>query len=159
MGLLPMFARPEANRHQRQIASTGPAWGQRTDILIVVNGMVLSARYVALFFYLSFLLIWSILFLLSFLLPILAVSGMPPVISLLFVFLLSLYTCWFVSLWLHSTHGVSFLADSLKKLSLLTGFWAISHEFAQAGNITHLPFLPCISISSPSHISNSLTLL
>ena len=82
MGLPPMFARPEA-RHQRQIASTGPAWGQWTDMLIVATGMVLTARYVALFF--SFCFHWSILFLLSFLLPILAVSGMPPVITLLFI--------------------------------------------------------------------------
>ena len=54
MGLPPMFARPET-RHQRQIASTRPAWGQWTDILIVANGMVLTARYVALFlFFFSF---------------------------------------------------------------------------------------------------------
>ena len=142
MGLPPMFARPEA-RHQRQIASTGPAWGQRTDILIVVNGMVLTARYVALSFY-SFHLEYI-------------VSPFPPSTDTCgiwsatghycVVFFVSLsrsgyYLCtlWFYFLWLLSTLGVSFLADFLYRLSLLlANLRAISYEWATQAPCRHYP--------------------
>ena len=138
MGLPPMFARPEA-RHQRQIASIRPAWGQWTDILIVAIGMVLTARYVAPF---SFLFSWSILFLLFLLLPILAVSGLPPVITVLFFWLLTLHRSFSIfsgRIQLMVSHSWLIISTSFL---LLAGFRAIRCEWASPA--------PCMEYPSSS---------
>ena len=116
-----MFARPEANRHHRQIASSGPAWGQRTDILIVVIGMVLTARFVAPFSLFTLFLFLSSQFTNT--CCIWYATGQYCVALLFYlasvIFFIHAGLLFFR---LHTTLGVSFLVDYLKKLPLQTGF-------------------------------------
>ena len=154
MGLLPRFARPEANRHHRQIASSGPAWGQRTDILIVVIGMVLTARFVAPFFIYFF-----------FFVPFFSTYQYLLYLVCHRSFLCCLFSCCFYILPGLFPFGCIRLTVSHSGLILSKNFpygrasGPSVTNGPQAGNITHLPFPPCISISSPPLISNSLTLL